>query len=184
MKRISAGRKAFLLVAGLTFIVLSGCTSYDWGYLNPPQIKSIAIGEFSNKTDEPVLAVLLRKKLAEHVTRDGSLRLADSGEADMIIEGSIANYQFRRAGAAKLRDEEAIPSDRSAYRSSIFSAELEIRFSGMLTENKKTVIADRRVSGKAEFAEMPDLSIARQSGLQQAADAAARKMITAVTEGW
>ncbi|MFW5996634.1 MAG: LPS assembly lipoprotein LptE [Lentisphaeria bacterium] len=176
---------ATLLVAfGFILSISGGCNSYNWGYLNPPQIRTIAIGDFNNRTDEPALAILLRKKMAEHVTRDGSLQLADRKDADMVLEGTIESYDFRRAGAAKLRDEDAIEEDRSAYRSSIYSAELQIRFSGLLAEGGKTVIADRKVRGKAEFAEMPDLTIARQSGLQQAANAAAKKIITAVTEGW
>jgi len=173
----------FAAVAG-SLSLFSGCTSYNWGFVSHPQIKTIGISEFENKTDHPSLAILLRKKLAEHVMRDGSLRLTDCEDADITLKGAIRNYEFGRAGAAEIRDEEDLPDNRSAYQTSIYSAKVKINYSTMIPSQNKTLMSDWSVTGKADFPEMPDLTISRQSGLQQALNDAAKQMVSSITEAW
>ena len=180
-------KKLFLLTFAAVFVTISlstGCTSYHWGFVSHPQIKTIGISEFENKTDHPSLAVLLRKKLAEHVMRDGSLRLTDCEDADITLKGTIRNYDFGRAGAAEIRDEEDLPDNRSAYQTSIFSVKVKIRYSTMIPGNDKLLMSGRSVTGKADFPEMPDLTVSRQSGLQQALNDAAKQMVVSITEAW
>jgi hypothetical protein len=176
---------AKLGVPAALLCLITACTSYRAGSVMHPQITSIAIGEFANATDEPALAVQLRKKLAEQFMRDGSVRLDDSRHADVILVGTVRRYDISRAAAAKVRDEEDFPDDRSTYRTSIYNADVEVDFQLLVAnQSRRLLIPSQTVTGSADFPEMPDLNITRQSGLQQALHDAAGQIVAAITEAW
>ena len=89
-------RNSFLLL--ITVLLFSGC-SYNVGYINHPEIKTVGIGKIKNLTDEPRLATYLRAKLKERFMFDGSIKFVSSDEADIIINGEITNYKVNTAGS-------------------------------------------------------------------------------------
>ena len=183
--RIRARLTIHLVVAIFGLLAVAGCASYRLGTVEHPQISSIAIGGFTNLTDEPALEILLRKKLAEHVMRDGSVRLADVADADVVIVGRIPSYHTARAAAAKVRDADELPENRSTYRTQVYRAYVDVEFLVYIPGTPRRLVPKRtEVTGQADFQELPDLDIARQSGLQQALNHAARQVIASVTEAW
>ncbi len=166
-------------------VLLTGCRSYQLGTIAHPELNTIAIGQITNATDEPALAVLLRQKLAEHVVRDGSLKLASADKADVILTGTIQRYRTRRGAAAKVREEDIIPEDRSTFRTTVYDVRVDVEYSLNLTgDDGRTVLAERNAIGTASFPALPDHNITRQSGFQQALNDAAMKMVASITEAW
>jgi hypothetical protein len=184
---LKTSRVCWLMVsmAILAGVVSSGCRSYRTGNLVHPQLSTIAIGEVRNETDEPALAVVLRKKLAEQVMRDGSLRLVDAEIADIIVVATIPKYETARSAAAKLRSESDLPDERSTYRTSFYEVKVDVEYSVLVPlQNNRVLMPRRKTVGEARFPQMPDLDVSRQSGLQQALHDAATQIITSITEAW
>jgi hypothetical protein len=158
--------------------------SYRSGSVMHPQIETIAIGEIRNLTDEPALGVLLRKKLAERLVADGSVRLAGAGSADAVLCADVRRYTVRRSAATRSRDEDA-DDGRTAYRTSVYAVTVDVSYALRLpSQGDRAVLADRLVQGTADFPVLPDQEITRQSGLQQAVHDAATQVVAAITEAW
>ena len=151
-----------------TWVAAVGCRSYHWDNVMHPQIQTIAVGEAANPTDEPSLAILLRKALAEQVMRDGSVTLATRDAADVVIQSRIISYDIPRISAVDMYE----VSVTVAYEVVIPS------------QGGRVVIPEKSVTGTVQFPETPDLNINRQSGLQQAVNQAALKIIASITEAW
>ena len=161
-----------------------GCRCYHSGSIMHPQIKTLAVGKFENRTYEPRLSALLRQKLAENFMTDGSIRVASMDNADVILHGIILTYQVSEIAAAKMRDENERERDSDAYQSAIFRVGVEVEFEVVIPGRERPVIAMRKVRGTADFSRLPDLNLARQQGFKQALNEAALEMVTAVTEAW
>lgn len=182
--------KAFRNVASAALLALiaagsGGCSHYGMGFIPHPQISTVAIGRFENQTDEPALAVILRKQLAEQFSTDTALRLAESDQADVLVRGKIIAYELNRESAAKLRDDDEQPENRSTYATSIFNVKVTVEFETVIpSRNNARVIPRKRVVGDGDFNQMPDLNVSRQMGLQQALHDAATQIVYSITEAW
>ncbi len=173
------------LLLSLVLLGTAGCASYHQGSVIHPQVDSVAVGMFKNVTDEPALAVLLRKNLAEQFMFDGSLELRDADSAEIIVTGVIRRYDINRSSAAKIRDDDSFPDNRTTYRSTIYEARVEVEYQVLIpNQGNRVLMPRRRVVGRAQFPTMPDLNITRQSGLQQALRDAAVNIVAGITEAW
>ena len=166
-------------------MVGGGCLGYRAGSVAHPQIRRVCVGDFTNLTDEPQLAVLLRSKLAEALAREGSFELADCARADVRVQGRVVSYALRGIGSAKLRDDAVKPDDRSAYKTVHYRADLVVEFELVAARvEERTVLAAAMLTGEGAFPEVPDMNTARQVGLEQAAADAAAQMAAALSEAW
>ncbi|MBF0293524.1 MAG: hypothetical protein HQK86_15360 [Nitrospinae bacterium] len=71
----------------------------------PPDVKSVAITTFENKSGEPELDTIVTAAVREEFSIDGRLVLDDSGNADSTLTGVIESYSlqpvaFRANGVA------------------------------------------------------------------------------------
>lgn len=186
--RVAAGNLPPVLVAGLLIVCCSGCMQYRMGFLKHPQMKTVAIGDFENQTDEPAMAILLRKKLAEQFSTESAMQLAGADNADIVVQGKIQSYSTERSAAAKIRDEDELPDERSAYRTNIYKVKLRVDFEtvvpGRTGGGHNAPLISRSIVSEGSFSEMPDLHTSRRIGLQQALREAASRIVTSVTEAW
>lgn len=74
----------------LTALVINAC-AYSVSINNFPQLKTINLGTFANKTDEYILEQNLLSTLSEKINTDGRLRLV-SHDPDCQLEGEILTY--------------------------------------------------------------------------------------------
>ncbi|MSU34818.1 MAG: hypothetical protein EXS36_06845 [Pedosphaera sp.] len=73
---------------------VAGCAGYHLGPSNG-QIageRSVAVPLFRNETREPRVAVTVAQALRRRVQRDGTLRLATHGTADIVLSGVLIAY--------------------------------------------------------------------------------------------
>jgi len=185
MRKQHIGRCASWLTSLVLLGLATGCLSYRSGSVMHPQVETIAVGDVGNVTDEPALALLLRRKLAEHIMRDGSLKLVSADVADVVIDAEVRRYRVARSAAARARDDENLPENRTAYRTAIYNVAVDVDVALLLpSQDGRQLLPERRIRGRADFPELPDQDITRQSGLQQAVNDAAAQIVAAITEAW
>ena len=92
-------------------LALSGCAGYQLGPVNGLQAgeKSIQINPFANHTLQPQLTDALTLQLRKEIQRDGTYHLASHGDPDLIVNGTIMQYQrievtFSSADILTVRD--------------------------------------------------------------------------------
>lgn len=85
---------AWLLLSCL----LAGCAGYRLGPTNgvPARSRSVQVRLFQNQTYEPRLTEPVATSLRRALQQDGTYRLATGGDADIIVEGAIV--EFDRSG--------------------------------------------------------------------------------------
>ncbi len=164
-------------------VVANGCLSYQSGSLMHPQLNSIAISEFENRTVEPRLNYMVQRSLAEDFMTDGSLTLFSSAKADAIIQGRILDVDTHQIAATKARDEEEREADRDAYQPAVFRMEITVAYRVTLSKREEPLLQGE-VAGNSDFSQLPDLHIAREEALQRAVNDATSKITAAVTEAW
>src|SRR5215467_3319239 len=102
--------RPFLLVGFASLLLVSGC-AYTVGPVNGviAREKSVQINPFVNQTVEPHLTDAVTSQLRKQLQQDGTYRLATHGDGDIIVTGSITNYQrheltFARTDTLTARD--------------------------------------------------------------------------------
>jgi hypothetical protein len=81
-------------LAGLsTMVLLTGC-AYHLGPSNglAPGEQSVEVFPFANQTLEPRLTDAVTTQLRKEITREGTYRLASRADADILLTGSIIEY--------------------------------------------------------------------------------------------
>ena len=76
----------------LTLLAL-GCCGYSVRALLPPHLKTISVQPVENQTIKPGLDLALTDSLVKGFARDGSLRVADLKEADLVLRCKIDGYE-------------------------------------------------------------------------------------------
>ncbi len=75
-----------------------GCGIYSVKGSMAPHLKTVAVPLFDNRTAEFRVAEDLTDAVISSFTRDNSLKIADRGAADVLVEGTIVQID-ERAGA-------------------------------------------------------------------------------------
>ncbi len=164
-----------ILVLG---ILLSGGCGYRVGSLMHPQIKTIAIAPVTNETLLYNLSADVRGLLAERFMTDGSLKVVNMDEADCILYAKVVDARFSEVSWSSRNEKEDyfVPNQ--------WRATLAIEYSVILPGRGTPLFGSRTASGSAEFETGPDMEIGRSYGVRQAAYAAAKNVVSGVTEGW
>ena len=175
-----------LLPAALLMMAAAGCTSYHCGSLMHPQFKTVAVGDFYNKTQEAGLTVCLRQGLAESFMTDGSLKLVAPETADAVLQGRILKYQMRSIGYRYINEDDDASEYRNSYQSNLYQVEVTVEFELVIPDPKQPVLVleKRTVRGIAEDGKLADQTVARDEALRRATKDAARQVVAAVTEAW
>jgi len=86
-------KKLFLLIilAVVLNIFVVGC-GYRLGSLLPPDLKTIAVPMFINKTIEPELETFVTNGIIDELIADGTLEVTEEENADTILLGEIIDY--------------------------------------------------------------------------------------------
>lgn len=171
------------LSALAALVLLCGC-QYRWGGVGHPQIQSLAVGAFANESRESAAVASLRGSLAEMISTEPELRLAQPDQADAIVEGRVLRVDQRAHARAKTRDERDAEDDGDAYQTVLYRVEVTVEYSVRVPGYEKPLIAARRVTGVSDMGNWPDQQVFRASALSRALGDAATQIVAEVTESW
>ncbi|HEY8240524.1 MAG TPA: LptE family protein [Kiritimatiellia bacterium] len=159
------------LASAATF---SGCAGYHLGSMLPPDVASVYVPTFVNKTKEPLLEVDTTGATIEELQKDGSLKVADADTADAILEVTITEFDL--SPVSFRREEETAARE---YRMTISVAYVLRRRS-----DGSIVTESQRVSGDATFALIGNMSSSKLSGIPNASADLAHKIVEQLVETW
>lgn len=163
------------LVLAAAVIFLSGC-GYRLGYINHPQISSVAVAPVINDTLSYNASAVMRQKLTEVFTTDGSLKLKSLSKADCIVYARIVKVNYSENTGRLSDDDDFLPIE--------WKVTVDVEYSVVIPGRGKPLIGPANVSGNAEFIADVDLENARTNALNQALFAASRTIVSNVTEAW
>lgn len=82
----------------LSLLVALSCGYYSLKGSLAPHLNTVAVPLFDNRTPEFGITETLTDAVTQEFVRDGSLKLTDQGNADVLVEGAIVSISDR-AGA-------------------------------------------------------------------------------------
>jgi hypothetical protein len=163
-----------LLFSSFFLACAAGCAGYRLGPTNgiPAGSRSVQVNLFQNETWEPRLSEPVATSLRRTVQQDGTYRLATQGDADIILDGTIT--EFNRSGLS------FDPRDILTVRD--YELVLTARFTATERATGKMIMAST-ASGRTTIRSGADLpSAERQAGPLLAEDLA-RKITSALVDG-
>lgn len=168
--------KNILLLSLIAAVMLiSGC-GYKVGYLGHPQLSTVAVAPVANDTLSYNASSILRQKLSEVFTTDGTMKLKSLTKADCIVYARIVKVSYAQSTGRLSDEDDFLPVE--------WNVTAEVEFSLVIPGRGKPLIGPQKVTGSAEFISDADLENARNNALNQALFNVARTVVSNVTEAW
>lgn len=162
-----------VIVAAMTALLVS-CAGYRLGSMLPPNIRSVHVPTFVNKTGEPLLEVETTRAAIQEFQRDGTLRIAGPSDADTVLEVVLTELKI-----APVRYERDRTTTASEYRMTIMaSIVLKERATG------KIICKNPSVEGREDFVFSGDLTSGKRIAVPKAARELAQYIVQSVVEYW
>ena len=139
----------------------------------PPRLKTVCVPVFINQAGYPQLETRTTAATLEEFQRDGTLRVAERAEADLIVEVTLHRYLLQ-----PLRYDKSRTTSATEYRT-LMDATLTVR-----DRDGKAVMTDIKIRGESTFEFTGDIATARQQALPQAARDMAHRIVETVVEAW
>ena len=168
-------RPSASLFAALGLLLLfTGCAGYQLGPTNgvPAGSRSVQVNLFRNDTWEPRLSEPVATSIRRWIQRDGTYRLATSGDADIVVDGVIA--EFNRSGISFQ------PSDVLPVREYELSAVANFTATERATGK---VLIQSTVLGRTTVRAGPDLSSSERQAAPLIAEDLARRITSLLVDG-
>ena len=168
--------KNFLLLSLIAAVMLmSGC-GYKVGYLGHPQWTTVAVAPVATDTLSYNASSILRQKLSEVFTTDGTMKLKSLTQADCIVYARITKVSYAQSSGRLSDEDDFLPVE--------WNVTVEAEFSLVIPGRGKPLIGPQKVTGTAEFISDVDLENARTNALNQALFNVSRSIVSNVTEAW
>ena len=164
-----------LLTTGLT--LLPGCSlmGYRLGSMLPPDIKSVYVPTFINKTIEPLLEVDTTRAAIEEIQKEGSLQVSRTkADADTILTVTLLDYAL-----VPLDFQKGVVKSATEYRAIVTASLIMTR-----RATDKVIAQHPAVQGQATFVVAGDLTTSKKTALPALAEDLAHQLIEQVTEAW
>ncbi len=168
-------KKFLFAIVCAAAVIVPGC-GYRIGYMGHPQISTVAVAPVANDTLSYNASAILRQKLTEACTVAGTMKLTSLSTADCIVYAKITNVSYSESSGHIADDDDFLPVE--------WKVTVTVEFSVVIPGRGKPLIGPAAVTGSAEFITDADLENARTNGLRQALFAAARTVVSNVTEAW
>ena len=170
MKKILSSLFASIVILA----AFTGCAGYRLGSMLPPDIKSVYVPTFVNRTTEPMIENQTTSETIRKLQEDGSLKVVGKEDADAILEVTLRNYELE-----PLAYNEQQKTTANEYRIRITAAIVLKRLS-----NNEIVAEAPFVQGEGTFFVEGDFTSSKQRGLPEAAADLGQRIITQVVEAW
>jgi hypothetical protein len=164
---------ALLAAAVLPALLAAGCLGYRLGASLPPDIRSVNVPTFVNRTPEPLLENETTRAVLRELRKDGTLRVTDADKADATLRVTLVQFELQ-----PLRYEAGHSRAVSEYR---IALKAEVLLEKSASGEK---VLERKVQGETTFAPAGDLNSAKQAAVPDAATDLAHSIVEAVVEYW
>ncbi len=157
-------------------VVLGGCAGYQLGTPKPKAmagIHSLAVPSFTNSTLEPRTEVMVTNSVIKALQADGTYVIARQDKADAILTGRIKAID--RTPKRSVRGN--IQATREFQLTVVIEYSVEDRATG-------ATILTNTVSGSTTFFVDEDVQTEERSSIPIAAEQAANRMVSQLSEGW
>lgn len=174
MKDLTSHGRRLLGALPLALLLLTpGCAGYRLGSTLPPDIRSVHVPTFINRSGEPQVEGEATRAAIQEFQRDGTLKVVDREQADTIVAVTLTGYRLDPVLFA--RDNTKTPTE---YR---------IRLTAEMTMTRaKTgaVLAQQKVTGETTFSAEGGLTAARLQAQPEAFRDLAHNVVERVVEFW
>lgn len=161
----------------LSIFLLVGCGYELEGTLRPKKleaVQTISISPFQNHTNEPGLGRAVTKAMRGRFLRDGRLRISDSPDADIALEGVVREYRLSPIGFTQ--------ADRVQQYRVVVRTRIRLHDKG-----RRKLLINQDLESYAEFAISSSIAqsdTSRSNANQQAADSLSKDVVSLVLEGF
>lgn len=151
-----------------------GCVGYRLGSMLPPDIKTVYVPTFVNRSSEPLLEVQTTAATISEIQRDGSLRISDEAHSDATLTVRLISYNLQPIAYNDTRTTSA-----ENYRAVLTA-------SFVLTDNRdgKVLAQSGKVIGESLFALSGDLSSSKRRVLPDVSKDLAETIVARMVEAW
>ncbi len=164
-------------LALLMGVLLTGCGYVLEGTRLPENLKrarTISILPFRNQTNEPGLGRTITEAVKTRFLHDGRLRVSDSPDADIVIEGALRTYRLTPIGFTRA---DQVRRYRVVVRTRI-----------RLRDNARDkLLIDQELESAAEFTVSSSIArsdSSRMNANQSAADSFSEDIVSLVLDGF
>jgi hypothetical protein len=172
----------YALIPPALAVLLSGCAGYHIGPVKPARfdgVKTLAVNTFRNDTLQPRVEVLLANAIIKQIQQDGTYKVADEGNADALLEGTLE--EIRRRPSRYVRG--------NVLQTREYTLQIRVRYK-ITQRGTGKLLDERTVAGNTSFFVSGSGSIAadvNQDELQAfplAAEELAARLVSQISEGW
>jgi hypothetical protein len=162
------------LLAVLVALSASGCAGYKLGPVNGQTAgaRSVQINPFANQTLEPRLGEEVTAQLRQQLQRDGTYKLASHNDGDIVVSGSVINYQRHEVSLS--------PSDTLTVRDYRLELRAQVTASDRSTGK---LILNRPVTGYTLIRVTTDLTSTERQAMPLLAADLAKNVTALLAEG-
>ena len=167
----------FRFVLLLSVFLSAGCDYGLEGTLRPEYLKgvhTISIPPFENQTNEPGLGRAVTMAMRGRFLRDGRLRVSDSSDADIALEGILREYRLSPIGFTR--------ADRVQRYRVVVRTRIRLR-----DKERKKMLFNQDLESHADFEVSPSIAQSdtnRSSANQQVADSLSEDVVSLILEGF
>lgn len=170
-------KSLYFAALAAVLMLCSGCAGYHLGATLPKKmegIKSIAVPTFHNETLVPRLESLAASTVVLEFQRDGTLQVCRTGDADVILEGTIE--KIRRRGTRSVRSDIVKQQEYS----------LTVTFRYVLTRRLTGEQIDQGVvvGTTTFFVSGNDINQDERQAIPLALERGAVRLVNRITTGW
>ncbi len=154
----------------------SGCAGYQIGPAKPAYlaaIHSVAVPIFKNKTLEPRIEALVTDSVIQQIQQDGTYTVESESNADAILEGEIETITRKRARSVR--------GNVDATREFVLNVNLVFKLTNRVTGE---LLNTQKVTGTTSFFVGADLQQQERQAVVLAAQDAAVRLTSKISEGW
>lgn len=158
----------------LVLLTLPGCVGYQLGSTLPPDIKTIYVHLFINKSNEPLLEIDTTNATIAEFQKDGTLRIVPKDEADVLLETTLNSMTLTPLRYDQTTDK-VKPNE---YR-------LTLNVSFVLKRAKtREIMNEASVIGESTFVFLGNLNSSKRSAIPAASEDLAKRIVEKVVETW
>lgn len=169
-----------LLKVGFLFIFLAvffiaGCAKFGYrlGSTLPPDIKTVYVPLFANKSREPLIENNATAALIAELQKDGTLKVVNLENADVILECTLTSVSLN-----PLRYNRSDVTKPNEYRLTL-AASLTMK-----RARSQELLCEASVIGEATFPFVGNLTSAKQSAVPRASEDLAKRIVEKAVEAW
>ncbi len=174
---LSKTARALRLAVVLGVFTAAGCGYELEGVRRPPSLgeaRTISVAGFVNQTNEPGLGGVVTRAVRGAFVRDGRLRVLDSSDADLALEGVIRGYHLSPIGFTG--------ADQAQRYRVVVRARVRLR-----DNVRNRLVLERNLESWSEFrinASIARSAVRRESASHKAAESLSGDLVALVLEGF